>query len=98
MRSAVRLRTDAAKRFKEVANAEALIWKILMIAEKKFRRLNSPELQFPTDNYSKMECQCRKLTRSAAPPDLVYTPIAPTSLHTGCVDNDRVSAKPIRER
>jgi hypothetical protein len=26
------------------ANAEALIWKILMIAEKKFRRLNSPEL------------------------------------------------------
>jgi len=29
-----------------------LIWKILMIAEKKFRRLNSPEL-FTTDNYSK---------------------------------------------
>jgi putative transposase len=42
--SAVRLRTDAAKRYKKVANAEALIWKILMIAEKKFRRLNSPEL------------------------------------------------------
>ena len=31
-------------RYKKVANAEALIWKILMIAEKKFRRLNSPEL------------------------------------------------------
>ena len=30
--------------YKKVANAEALIWKILMIAEKKFRRLNSPEL------------------------------------------------------
>ena len=28
----------------KVANAEALIWKILMIAEKKFRRLNAPEL------------------------------------------------------
>jgi len=46
--SAVRLGTDAAKRYKKVANAEALIWKILwkilMIAEKKFRRLNSPEL------------------------------------------------------
>jgi len=42
--AAVRLRTDAAKRYKKVANAEALIWKILMIAEKKFRRLNAPEL------------------------------------------------------
>jgi putative transposase len=42
--SAVRLRTDAARRYKKVASAEALIWKILMIAEKKFRRLNSPEL------------------------------------------------------
>jgi putative transposase len=42
--SAVRLRTDAAKRYKKVASAEALIWKILMIAENRFRRLNSPEL------------------------------------------------------
>ena len=42
--SAVRLRTDAARRYKKVANAEALIWKILMIAEKKFRPLNAPEL------------------------------------------------------
>ncbi len=42
--AAVRLRTDAARRYKKVANAEALIWKILMIAEKKFRRLNAPEL------------------------------------------------------
>jgi putative transposase len=42
--SAVRLRTDAARRYRKVANAEALIWKILTIAEKKFRRLNSPEL------------------------------------------------------
>src|SRR5215467_3982213 len=42
--SAVRLRTDAARRYKKVANAEALIWKILTLAEKKFRRLNAPEL------------------------------------------------------
>jgi transposase-like protein len=42
--SAVRLRTDAARRYKKVANAEALIWKILMIAENKFRRLNAPKL------------------------------------------------------
>jgi hypothetical protein len=35
--------TDAAKRYKKVANAEALIWKIPMIAEKKFRRLDLPE-------------------------------------------------------
>jgi hypothetical protein len=42
--AALRLRTSAAKRFKKVASAEALIWKTLMIAEKKFRRLNAPEL------------------------------------------------------
>ena len=41
--SAVRLRTDAARRCKKVTAAEALIWKILMIAVKKFRRLNAPE-------------------------------------------------------
>jgi putative transposase len=40
----VRLRTDAARRYKKVANAEVLIWRILMVTEKKFRRLNSPEL------------------------------------------------------
>jgi putative transposase len=42
--AALRLRTSAAKRFKKVTSAEALIWKTLMIAEKKFRRLNAPEL------------------------------------------------------
>jgi len=40
----VRLRTDAAKRFKKVANASAMIWKMMLVAEKKFRRLNSPDL------------------------------------------------------
>ncbi|MCQ5374772.1 MAG: IS256 family transposase, partial [Candidatus Methanomethylicia archaeon] len=42
--AALRLRTDAAKRSKRVERATAVIWKMLMIAQKKFRRLNAPEL------------------------------------------------------
>ncbi|MCA1628542.1 MAG: IS256 family transposase [Acidobacteria bacterium] len=42
--AAVRLRTTAAKRYKKVENATALIWKLLLIAEQTFRRLNAPEL------------------------------------------------------
>jgi putative transposase len=42
--SALRLRTDAARRFKKVENAQAVIWKMLLVAEKRFRRLKSPEL------------------------------------------------------
>jgi putative transposase len=42
--SAVRLRTTAAKRYKKVANATAVIWKTLLLAEKSFRKLNAPEL------------------------------------------------------
>jgi transposase-like protein len=42
--AAVRLRTDAAKRFKKVDNATALLWRLLMVAERRFRRLNAPEL------------------------------------------------------
>lgn len=42
--SSLRLRTDAAKRFKRVPSATAAIWKLLMVAEKTFRRLNAPEL------------------------------------------------------
>jgi transposase-like protein len=37
--SSVRLRTDAAKRFKKVQNATAMIWKLLQVAEKNFRAL-----------------------------------------------------------
>lgn len=37
----VRLRTDAAKRFKKVQNATAMIWKLLQVAEKSFRSLKS---------------------------------------------------------
>jgi transposase-like protein len=35
----VRLRTDAAKRFKKVQSATAMIWKLLQVAEKSFRTL-----------------------------------------------------------
>ena len=42
--AALRLRTDAAKRFKKVGNAQAVIWKMLLVAENRFRRLKAPEL------------------------------------------------------
>jgi transposase-like protein len=42
--AAVRLRTTAAKRFKKVASATAMLWKLLQVAEQTFRRLNAPEL------------------------------------------------------
>jgi transposase-like protein len=37
--SSVRLRTDAAKRFKKIDNATAMIWKLLQVAQKTFRTL-----------------------------------------------------------
>jgi putative transposase len=40
----VRLRTTAAKRFKRVESATAVIWKILQVAESTFRRLKGAEL------------------------------------------------------
>ncbi len=41
--AALRLRTAAAKRFKKVSNATAVIWKMLMLAERRFRKLDAPE-------------------------------------------------------
>jgi putative transposase len=41
--AAVRLRTTAAKRVKQVDSAAAMMWKVLQMAERTFRRLNSPE-------------------------------------------------------
>jgi len=41
---ALRLRTDAAKRFKKVESATAVIFKMLKVAESRFRRLNAAEL------------------------------------------------------
>ena len=42
--AAVRLRTSAAKRFKRVDNATAMIWRLALVAQKTFRKLNAPEL------------------------------------------------------
>lgn len=42
--ASVRLRTSAAKRYKKVDNATAVIWRLLMVAEKRFRKLCAPEL------------------------------------------------------
>lgn len=42
--AAVRLRTTAAKRYKRVANATAVIWKTLLVEERRFRRLDAPHL------------------------------------------------------
>ncbi len=42
--AAVRLRTTAGKRYKRVESATVLIWKLLQVAESRFRRLNAPEL------------------------------------------------------
>ena len=42
--AAARLRTSAAKRFKRAENATAMLWKLLMVAEKRFRKVNAPEL------------------------------------------------------
>ena len=39
----LRLRTDAAKRYKKVENATAVIWKMLQLAEQRFHRLDAPE-------------------------------------------------------
>jgi len=37
--AAVRLRTDAARRFQKTPNATAMIWKLLMVAQQRFRKL-----------------------------------------------------------
>lgn len=40
----VRLRTNAARRFKKAENASAIIWKLLMVAESTFRQLKRVDL------------------------------------------------------
>lgn len=42
--SAIRLRTNASRRFKKVASAKAMIWKLMTVAEQNWRKLNAPEL------------------------------------------------------
>lgn len=42
--ASARLRTSAAKRFKKTENATAMLWKLLMVAESRFRKVRAPEL------------------------------------------------------
>jgi len=42
--SSVRLRTDASRRYKRVEGATAVIWKLLQVAERSWRKLNAPDL------------------------------------------------------
>lgn len=63
--AAVRLRTSAAKRFKKVERATAIIWRLLLIAEQRFRKLNAPEL-------------CRDVFRGVRYADGVAIPIVRT--------------------
>jgi transposase-like protein len=42
--AAVRLRTGASKRFKKTENAVALIWKVLLVVEKRFQPLAIPAM------------------------------------------------------
>jgi putative transposase len=42
--NSVRLRTEASRRFKKVENAEAMVWKLLTVAEKSWRKLNALHL------------------------------------------------------
>ena len=39
-----RLRTSAAKRFKKTENATAMLWKLLIVAGSRFRKVHAPEL------------------------------------------------------
>jgi putative transposase len=53
--SVVRLRTAAARRFKKVANATAMIWKTMLVGEKRFHKLNAPELM--QEVFEGLECK-----------------------------------------
>jgi len=77
--AAVRLRTEAAKRFKKVENATAVIWKTLLVAEQHFRRLDAPE-RFPEVAEGAVStARGRSGATRRPPPDLVYTLIDKTS-------------------
>jgi len=71
--AALRLRTDAANGFKRVERATAVIWKMLMVAQKRFRRLNAPELLAKV--YTGCGTKTASRSRRRGPPrEHVYTP------------------------
>lgn len=83
--AALRLRTDAAQRFKKIENTTAVIWKMLLVGEggsgDSTRRNSSRRFTWAsgssTDNVDSK--------RSARPsPDPVYTPIDKNSLRVAC--------------
>jgi putative transposase len=53
----VRFRTTAVKRFKQVENATALIWKILPVAESSFRRLKGAQWLEERASIAELETQ-----------------------------------------
>lgn len=63
--AAVRLRTTAAKRVKTLERARAIIWRLLLIAEQRFRKLNAPEF-------------CRDVFRGVRYTDGIEVPAVPT--------------------
>jgi len=40
----VRFRTDASRGFKKIDNVQAMIWRLLIMAQKSWRALNAPRL------------------------------------------------------
>ena len=68
----VRLRTSAARRFKRVDHATAVIWKTLMLAERKFRKVNEPALMMhvalgtPYRNGKRIHCLFEEREKVAA--------------------------------
>lgn len=62
----VRLRTDAARRFKRVDNATAMIWKLLRLAERRFRVLRAPHLLSTVAAGVEYQDGIRKVTQGIA--------------------------------
>lgn len=75
--AAVRLRTDAAKRYKRVANATALIWTVLMVAQSRFRRLDARSCSPRSTTASATSTAVASPERipGGSPPDPIYTPL-----------------------
>ncbi len=61
--AAVRLRTAAGKRYRKVVNATALIWRVLLVAERSFRRLDHPELLAEVAEGAAYEDGVRRIAR-----------------------------------
>lgn len=73
--STVRLRSDASRRYKRVAGAKAVIWKMLRVAGRRWRQLDAPELlplvawqvesQHDIQREAKKECREPKIQTNA---------------------------------